>query len=152
MVPWLERGKIVVMPADHNSGQYVIDLVNGDELTLKGHKLHAGWNLDLPEVALVSIKYNLASDRSPLVLIEDEFNGIARQNGWRGDKTEISYINSNADKAKPGVTFARVLVSRRVVGLIQQQGGKIWVSGGTATVYWNGSNLDLDNQVQFNYQ
>ena len=107
---------------------------------------------NLPEVALVSIKYDLAYARSPLALIEDEYNGIARQNGWTVDKTEISFINSNADKAKPGVTFARVLVSRRVVGLIQQQGGKIWVSGGTATVYWNGSNLDSENQVQFNYQ
>ena len=152
MTPWIERGKFVVMPADHNSGQFVIDLVNGAELTLDSHKLHAGWNLDLPEVALVSIKYNLASKRAPITLIEDERLGIARQNGWEVEGTEISYINSNPHKTNPNVTFVRAVVSRRVVGLIQQQSGKIWISGGTASVYWNGSSLDLGNQVQFNYQ
>ena len=152
MIPWIERGKIIVMPADHNSGQLVVDLVNNKELKIPGHELMAGWNLDLPEVAMVSIYFELISERDPLAIIEDEWNGIARMNGWEVDKHEISLFNSNPHKKKKKATFCRVIVSRRVVDLIKGQKGQIWISGGTATVEWNGKPLDANNEVHFNYQ
>ena len=142
----------MVVPADDNSGQFVIDLVNGKEISLPGHKLSAGWNLDLPEVAMVSIFFELISGRDSLSIIEDEWNGIARMNGWDVDRHEISLFNSNPHNKNKRATFCRVVVSRRVVELIQGQKGNIWISGGTATVQWNGKTLDETNIVQFNYQ
>ena len=142
----------MVIPADDNSGQFVVDLVNNKNLVIPGHELLAGWNMDLPEVAVVSILFELISGREPLAIIEDEWNGIARMNGWDVDKHEISLLNSNPHKKNKKATFCRVVVSRKVVDLIKGQKGKIWISGGTATVEWNGKPLDASNEVHFNYQ
>ena len=152
LTPWIERGKIIVIPADDNTGQLVVDLVNNKELKIPGHELMAGWNLDLPEVAMVSIYFELISERDPLDIIEDEWNGIARMNGWDVERHEISLFNHNPHNKKKKATFCRVIVSRRVVDLIKGQKGQIWISGGTATVEWNGKPLDGTNEVHFNYQ
>ena len=152
MRPWEERGKIIVMPADFNTGQYVVDLVNNKELQIPEHTLRAGWNLDLPEVAMVSIYYELMAPQKPHDIIEDERTGIARQNGWDVSPTEISLFNTNPHKSKKHGTYARVVVSKKVVDLIKGQKGQVWISGGTATVYWNGKLLDSTNEVHFNYQ
>ena len=152
MKPWLERGKIIVMPADFNTGQFVVDLVNNKEIQIPGLKLRAGWNLDLPEVALVSVYYELMTPQNPHDIIEDERTGIARQNGWDVAPTEISLFNTNPHNTKKHSTYARVVVSKRVVDLIKDQSGQIWISGGTATVQWNGKSLDHANEVQFNFQ
>ena len=127
-------------------------MVNNKELTLPGHTLRAGWNLDLPQVANVSIYYELMSDRDPLAIIEDEHNGIARQNGWEVEEHEIKFLNSNPHTTNPRGTFTRAIVSKRVVELIQGQKGRIWISGGTATVQWNGKDLDANNEVKFDFQ
>ena len=153
MKPWIERAKIVVMPTDMTTGQFIIDLVNNKELALKGHQLKAGWNVDLPEVAMISVYYELASKRDPKVLIEDERNGIARQNGWsQVEKHEIAFWNSNPHKTNKDGIYTRVVVSKRVVGLIQAQKGQIWIAGGTANVQWNGKDLTHDNVVHYNFQ
>ena len=153
MKPWIERAKIVVMPSDMTTGQFVIDLVNNKELVLKDHQLRAGWNIDLPEVAMVSIYYELVTKRDPKVLIEDERNGIARQNGWGGvEKHEIAYFNSNPHATNKDGVYTRAVVSKKVVELIQAQKGQIWIAGGTASVQWNGKDLTKDTEVQYNYQ
>ena len=153
MKPWIERAKIVVMPSDMTTGKFVIDLVNNKELVLKGHQLKAGWNVDLPEVAMISIYHELVSKRDPQVLIEDERNGIARQNGWsQVEKHEITYFHSNPHHTNKAGVFIRAVVSKRVVELIKAQKGQIWIAGGTATVQWNGKSLDQNNEVHYNYQ
>ena len=152
MPPWLERGKIIVTPADENTGQLVVDLVNKHEIKIPGHKLVSGWNLNLPEVAVISIRYDLVSKRPAIVLIEDEHNGIARQNGWAVGPNEISYLNENPCDTHPTVTFVRAIVSRKVVDLIKATRGQIWISGGQATVMWNNKPLDASNNVKYNYQ
>ena len=89
------------------------------------------------------------------MLIEDPKKGIARLNRWKLEGKEISFFSSNVDPANAGVTFARVIVSKRVCQLIQKQGGALLISGGSATAYWphnNGSILDQDNRVVFEYQ
>ena len=103
-------------------------------------------------VALVSIRYELRSQPSVQALIEDPRNGIAFQNGWWIEPHEISYLNHNPCKKYKNSTIVRVIVSRRVCNLIKEQRGLIWVSGGTATVYWNGKPVDSTNNVKFNYQ
>ena len=153
MAPWIERGKFIVMPSDTSTGQFIIDLVNKKELKLANHTLRAGWNLDLPEVAMVSIYYEMVSKRDPKVLIEDERAGIARQNGWaQVEKHEIKYFNSNPHNTNKNGIYVRAIVSKRVVTLIKAQKGQIWICGSTATVQWNGKPLTDDNEVQFNYQ
>ena len=151
-IPWIERGKIVVVPADYTTGQLIIDLVNKKELVLKSHILRAGWNRNLPEVAVISIGYDLTSKRQPITLIKDDHNGIARMNGWDVERHEISYLNVNPCKKNKNVSFVRATVSKKVIGLIQQQRGQIWVSGGQATIFWNNKLLDASNDVQFNFQ
>ena len=151
--PWIERGKIVVVPADFTTGQFVIDLVNNRELVLAGRCLRSGWNLDLPEVAQISIKYELMGDHSPQTIVEDEFNGIIRQNCWSDvEAHEVSYLNANPHKTKAKVKFVRAIVSRKVVQHIKAQMGRIWICGGTATVQWNDKDLVDGLDVQFNYQ
>ena len=150
--PWIERGKIVVVPADETTGKLVIDLVNNKELKLQGHKLHSGWNLDLPEVAQVSIMYELMSDRSPQTVIEDEHNGVIRLNRWAVEQHEVKFLNANTHKKNKKTIFARAIVSRKVVDLIKAQFGRIWISGGTASVQWNDRDLVEGLEVQFNYQ
>ena len=151
--PWIERGKIVVVPADFTTGQFVIDLVNNRELVLAGRRLRSGWNLDLPEVAQISIKYELMGDHSPQTIVEDEFNGIIRQNCWSDvEAHEVSYLNANPHKTKAKVKFVRAIVSRKVVQHIKAQMGRIWICGGTATVQWNDKDLVDGLDVQFNYQ
>ena len=100
----------------------------------------------------MSIRYELCGNRPPLEIIEDSKNGIARQNGWRIEKHEIKYLNSNPDKKSPGVTFVRTIVSKKVVRMIQATKGQIWISGGVAKVHWKDKLLDEDNKVQFTYQ
>ena len=104
-------------------------------------------------VAVISIRYELMSTCSPADLVEDSHNGIVRLNGWKGvEKHEVSFLNSNPCKKYKNVTFARAVVSRRVCELIRGQKGEIWISGGTATVQWNGKDLDESLEVQYNFQ
>ena len=153
--PFLERNSIIVPPCDNASGEFIIGLVNGGKLVVNGHNLKAGWNLDLPEIAIISIRYELASKRDPAMLIEDPRKGIARLNRWQLEGKEITFSSSNADPNHAGVIFARVIVSRKVVELIQKQKGHLLISGGNATAFWpsnNGRILDQDNQVTFEHQ
>ena len=102
---------------------------------------------------MISVYYELASKRDPKVLIEDERNGIARQNGWsQVEKHEIAFWNSNPHKTNKDGIYTRVVVSKRVVELIQAQKGQIWIAGGTANVQWNGKDLTHDNVVHYNFQ
>ena len=89
------------------------------------------------------------------MLIEDPRKGIARLNRWQLEGKEITFSSSNADPNHAGVIFARVIVSRKVVELIQKQKGHLLISGGNATAFWpsnNGRILDQDNQVTFEHQ
>ena len=89
------------------------------------------------------------------MLIEDPKKGIARLNRWKLEGKEISFSSANQDPNHPTVTFSRVLVSKKVCGLIQSQGGSLLISGGSATAHWpsnNGRLLDKDNEVTFEYQ
>ena len=78
--------------------------------------------------------------------------GSLGKKGWNVEKHEISYLNENPCKENPNVTYVRAVVSKRVVDLIKATRGQIWVSGGQATVWWNGRALDDTNVVKFNHQ
>ena len=153
--PFLERNSIVVVPTDVTSGRCLIGLVNHKKLVIQGHTLHAGWNVDLPEVATISVRWEAISKRDPFTIIEDPKKGIARMNRWRLTGKEISFLNASQDPQNAKATFARVLVSKHVCGLIQQQQGHLLICGGSATAQWpanNGKLLDSDNQVIFDFQ
>ena len=160
LTPWVERGNIIITPRDKPSGQFLIDVINTGNLSINGHKLRAGWNRDLQEVALISIRHESMSKRDPLVLIEDPRKGLATMNDWPmpNQEKEISFLNSSVDPAKDkqaNVYFMRVIVSKRICRLIQAQRGQLWVSGGTATAFWpvsNGVILDEANPVVFEFQ
>ena len=156
MVPWVERGKIIVVPADRASGNFFVDSVNDHDLKIKGHSLRAGWNLDLPEAALISLRWESMSDqRSPQVLVECPKKGIARMNGWDIDPNgpkEISFYNSSRDKENANVWFTKVIASRRICQLIQGQQGRLWISGGQATARWRNKPLTPENEVQYDFQ
>ena len=155
MIPWIERGKIILVPADKTSGQFFIDIINEGELKIRGRTLRAGWNLDLPEMALITLRYETYSDRHPQVLVECPKKGLARMNGWAIDPNgpkEISYYDSNADEANKAVKFTKVVASRRICQLIQQQQGHVWISGGQATARWRNKPLTPDNEVHYDFQ
>ena len=156
MVPWVERGKIIVVPADRASGNFFVDSVNDHDLKIKGHSLRAGWNLDLPEAALISLRWESMSDqRSPQVLVECPKKGIARMNGWDIDPNgpkEISFYNSSRDKENANVWFTKVIASRRICQLIQGQQGRLWISGGQAPARWRNKPLTPENEVQYDFQ
>ena len=145
----------MVVPTDQATGDWVIGLVNNKEIVIQNHTLKAGWNLSLPEVAMVSVRYKSVSKRDPVKLIEDPRNGIARMNRWKIEGKELAYFNHSPDPKNTEATFVRVLISRNVCQLIQNQRGSILISGGTATVQWpasNGKLLDSSNEPQFEFQ
>ena len=155
MIPWVERGKIILVPADKASGQFYVDSVNEGELKVKGHSLRAGWNLDLPESALITLRWETMSDREPKALVECPKKGLARMNGWDVDPNgpkEISFFNASRDQNNANVWFTKVIASRRICQLIQAQQGHIWISGGQATARWRSKPLTPENDVQYDYQ
>ena len=111
----------------------------------------------MPEVAIISVRYESLTNRDPLTIIEDARKGLAAMNDWELDpgKREIKYLNSSHDPSDQTVHFARVSVSKRICELIQAQKGQLWISGGTATAQWpssNGKLLDSSVKVAYNYQ
>ena len=141
-------------PRDKESGQFIIDLVNLASLTIPNHTLKAGWNYDLPESTMISVRYESFTKKDPLIVIEDPKKGLAAMNEWTMDSRhkEITYLNTSADPSNQAAVFARVIVSRRVCELIQKQRGQLWISGGTATANWPASNGNiLDGSFQVTY-
>ena len=113
------------------------------------------WNLDLPLSALITLRWETMSDRSPQTLVECPRKGIARMNGWTLDPDgpkEISFYNCSQDEKNPHIWFTKVIVSRRITQLIQAQQGQLWISGGQATARWRNKELTPDNEVQFDFQ
>ena len=153
--PFIERNSIVIPPTDAASGKCLINLVNQKILVIQGHTVMAGWNVNLPEVCTISVRWESISSRDPFILIEDPKKGIARMNRWKLEGKEISFLNWSPDPKNDKVVFARVLVSKNVCNLIQQQRGQLLMSGGNATAQWpanNGKLLDTDNHVTFDFQ
>ena len=133
------------------------NIINCASLTLPGHTIAAGWNVSLPEMAIISVRYESMTKKDPLTVIEDPRKGLAAMNDWDLDPKlkELGYLNSSTDPSAPEVTFARASASKKVCELIQRQKGQLWISGGTATAYWpatNGKLLDESLQVKFDYQ
>ena len=54
MIPWTDKVKIIFMPASEETGNHVINMIN-TSVRLTSHKIIAGWNMDLPMAATVSI-------------------------------------------------------------------------------------------------
>ena len=151
MNPWVGKGKIIVQPQDAATGGHIINMVN-NQIRLSGHRIVAGWNVDLPLMATISIRSESISDRSPAVVIEDPKKGIARLNRWKLEGREIQYQSSSPDPKNPHIVFANVIVSKRICGLIQGQAGRLWIHGGQATAQWKGKDLVEGLEVDFHYQ
>ena len=109
----------------------------------------------MPQVALITLRFESVSDRSPRLLIECPRKGIARMNGWKmnsdGPK-EISFHTHQVDDKNSSVHFVKVVASKRICQLIQAQEGQLWISGGQATARWKGKELTHDNDVQYGVQ
>ena len=151
MNPWVDKGKIIVQPQTIAIGNHIIEMVN-NHVRLTGHKIEAGWNRDLPLMASISIRYESIADRAASVVIEDPKKGIARLNKWKLEGREIQFQSVSVDPAHPHVSYAVVNVSKRVCGLIQGQGGRLWIHGGQATAQWKGKDLVEGLEVDFYYQ
>ena len=152
MAPWIERGKIILVPSSVEVGRQLIEIVN-DRLKLTGHRIRANWNVALPLTATISIRYESFSGTDPRTLIEDAKKGIAKLNRWtKLTEREIMFQSASSDPQKQHVKFATVIVSKRICGLIQKQRGRLWISGGQATAQWRGKDLTEDLDVQFTYQ
>ena len=122
---------------------------------IKGKSLRAAMNTDLPEMALITLRYETISDRHPQVLVECPKKGLARMNCWQMDLSgpkEISFFSSTDDEKQKTVKFTKISASRRICQLIQQQQGRVWISGGQATARWKGKDLTPENDVQYNIQ
>ena len=151
MIPWVEKGKIIVFPEDAAAGGHLIEIINR-KIRLAGRKIQAGWNVDLPLVATISIRYESVTSRDPKMLIEDPKKGLARLNRWKLEGREIAFRSVTQDPKNPHIAFAQVVVSKRICGLIQQQGGRLWIQGGQATAQWKDKDLVEGLDVQFHYQ
>ena len=151
MLPWIEKGKIIVMPASEETGNNVINMIN-TSVRLTGHKIIAGWNTDLPMAATVSVRFESVTKRDPKMVIEDPKKGIARLNKWKLSGREIAFQGVTSDPANPDIVFAQVSMSKRICELIQQQRGLVWIHGGQATVQWKGKDLVEGLTVHYHLQ
>ena len=106
----------------------------------------------LPKTTTVMLRYRSASGREAEFIVNDPKKGIARMNGWQLTGKEITLLSSWPDGKDATVTFAKVQVSARICGLIQEQRGTIWIAGGTASVKWRDQDLTPELEVSFNYQ
>ena len=150
MIPWVEKGKIIVQPEDSIAGGHLIEIINRIRIT--GHQISVGWNVDLPLVATISVRYESVTGRDPKMLIEDPKKGLARLNRWKLEGREIAFRSVTQDPKNPHISFAMVMVSKRICGLIQQQGGRLWIQGGQATAQWKDKDLVEGLDVQFHHQ
>ena len=151
MIPWVEKGKIIVFPEDATAGGHLIEIINR-KIRLAGRKIQAGWNVDLPPVATISIRYESVTGREPRTLMEDPKKGLARLNRWKLEGREIAFRSATQDPKNPHISFAQVVVSKRICQLIQQQQGRLWIHGGQATAEWRDKPLVEGLEVQFHYQ
>ena len=151
--PDWDRQKFYIIPADDEAGDNIIALIN-KSVRLPGHpKIRASWNHQLFRTATVSLRYkSVAAKRDHRLLIEDPKKGIARLNGWKLEGREIVFCHGKPDPKDSAVHFVTIQVSERICGLIQEQQGKLWISGGTATAEWNNKDLTKDTKVNFSLQ
>ena len=102
---------------------------------------------------MISLRYSsVAAKRDHKLLIEDPKKGLARMNGWKLEGREVVFCHDKPDPNNSTVHFVTIQVSERICGLIQQQQGKLWISGGTATAQWNNKDLNPSTKVIFSLQ
>ena len=151
MAPTIHKGKIIIHPQGVVVGDHIIKMIN-QKVRMSNHRIRAGWNVDMPQVTTVTVRYESVTNRDPRTVIEDPKKGLARLNKWKLEGREISFRSASGDPRNPHVFFASVTVSKRICELIQGQRGKVWIHGGQASVQWRNKDLTEELDVQYSYQ